>query len=197
MLFQKQETMTSQKFTNHSIFKSFFAHHFIAFWLFIVACSFSAHAQSFTIVRSSIGPHLGSSFQTSNSLQYNSQYIVGQTIASTSINAGGYSITQGFVQPMMMEDTFTDFINDNIWDIELVTYPNPVIQTLFVDVKQHSDRSINFLISDLYGRTVLRNWSKANQTSIDVSSLAAGAYLLQAQIGARTIVKRFVKRTNY
>ena len=189
--------MKSQEFNNHSFFTNSFAHHLVALWLFIFACSFSVHAQSYTIARSSIGHHLGSSFQSNNSLQYNSQYIVGQTIASTSATIGGYTITQGFVQPLPTEGTFTDFINNNVWDIELVAYPNPVMQTLFIDVTQNNGRSIQFLILNTYGRTVLRNMSKADQASIDVSSLAAGAYLLQAQIGARTIVKRFVKRTDY
>jgi hypothetical protein len=42
-----------------------------------------------------------------------------------------------------------------------------------------------------------KNLSETANAQINVSVLAAGTYLLQAQIGERTIVKRFVKRTNY
>lgn len=52
--------MKSQEFNNYSFFTNFFAHHLVALWLFIFACSFSVHAQSYTISRSSIGHHLGS-----------------------------------------------------------------------------------------------------------------------------------------
>lgn len=79
-----------------------------------------------------------------------------------------------------------------------MTYPNPVIKTLFIDLNQNTNKPIRVLISDLYGRTVLQqSFTKANDNEIDVSSLAAGTYLLQARIGTRNIVKRFTKRTAF
>lgn len=188
--------MTNQRniFFKFIFSRSFFAHHFFLIVLFCF--SFFAQAQSFTVIRSSIGHHLGSTFANSSG-QYKAQQIVGQSIASTSLSIGDHKITQGFIQPLT-EATFSDFIDNKLWGIELITYPNPVIQTLFVDVKQQIKRSINILISDTFGRTVLRkNLSETANAHIDVSVLAAGTYLLQAQIGERTIVKRFVKRTNY
>jgi hypothetical protein len=114
--------------------RPFFAHHF--FWVVLFFFSFFAHAQSFTVIRSSIGHHLGSTFANSSG-QYKAQQIVGQSIASTSLSIGNHKITQGFIQPFT-EVTFSDFIDNRLWGIELLTYPNPVIQTLFVDVKQQS-----------------------------------------------------------
>lgn len=169
---------------------------YLSFWVVLFFFSFFAQAQSFTEIRSSIGHHLGSTFANSSG-QYKAQQIVGQSIASTSLNIGAHKITQGFIQPLL-EVTFSDFIDNRLWGIELITYPNPVIQTLFIDVKQHTNRSINILISDTFGRTVFRkNLGETANAKIDVSGLAAGTYLLQAQIGERTILKRFVKRTNY
>ena len=156
---------------------------------------FFTQAQSFIVVRSSVGHHMGSSFSASTSM-YRAQQTVGQSIASTTINAGSYAVIQGFIQPLNSDGRLHDFMDHQLWDIELITYPNPVIKTLFIDLNQNTDKPIRVLISDLYGRTVFQqNFTRPNDYEIDVSTLAAGTYLLQAKIGTRNFVKRFTKRT--
>ena len=189
--------MTKQQHndTNHIFLRSFFAR--LSFWVVICFSCFFTQAQSFIVVRSSLGHHMGSNFSTST-IMYRSQHTVGQSIASTMINAGSYAVIQGFIQPLNPEESFGDFIDDRIWDIELITYPNPVIENLFIDLNHNTNKPIRILISDLYGRTVLQqNFIRANDNEIDVSTLAAGTYLLQARIGTRNIVKRFTKRTTF
>lgn len=174
---------------------TFFAHHNISVWLLLFMFSFPAHAQSITIVRSSIGHNIGSSLQTHTEPQYNAQYVVGQLIASSSISVDNYKIAHGFIQPLIWGESLSDYTDDIFWDIELVTFPNPVFQNLFVHVKGQSNSSIRILIYDSFGRVVLRDSYPMKDTSIDVSTLAAGTFLLQARIGAKTIMKQFVKRT--
>lgn len=111
---------------------TFFAHHNISVWLLLFMFSFPAHAQSITIVRSSIGHNIGSSLQTHTEPQYNAQYVVGQLIASSSISVDNYKIAHGFIQPLIWGESLSDYTDDIFWDIELVTFPNPVFQNLFV-----------------------------------------------------------------
>ena len=187
--------MTNQQHidTNRIFLRSFFAH--LSFWVVICFSCFFTQAQSYIVVRSSIGHHMGSNLTASTSM-YRAQQTVGQSIASTMINADSYAVIQGFIQPLDTEISLHDFIDDRLWDIELITYPNPVIKTLFIDLNQNTNKLIGVLISDLYGRTVLQQkFTRANDNEIDVSTLAAGTYLLQAKIGTRNIVKRFTKRT--
>lgn len=187
--------MTKQQHsgTNHIFLRSFFAQ--LPFLVVLCFSCFFTQAQSFIIVRSSVGHHMGSNLTASTSM-YRAQQTVGQSTASTTINAGPYPVIQGFIQPLSPEGSLHDFIDDRLWDIELITYPNPVIKTLFIDLNQNTNKPIRVLISDLYGRTVLQqNFTRANDNQIDVSTLAAGTYLLQARIGTRNIVKRFTKRT--
>ena len=133
---------------------------------------------------------------TASTNVYRAQQTVGQSMASTMINAGPYTLIQGFIQLLDPEISLHDFIDDRLWDIERITYPNPVIKTLFIDLNQNTNKPIRVLISDLYGRTVLQQkFIRVNDNEIDVSTLAAGTYLLQAKIGTRNIVKRFTKRT--
>jgi hypothetical protein len=179
--------------TNHIFLRSFFAH--LSFCVVICFSCFFTQAQSFIVVRSSVGHHLGSNLTASTGM-YRSQHVVGQSIASTIINAGSYAVIQGFIQPLNPEESFHNFTDDRLLDIELITYPNPVIKTLFIDLNQNTNKPIRVLISDLYGRTILQQkFTRANDNEIDVSTLAAGTYLLLAKIGARNIVKRFTKRT--
>ena len=187
--------MTNQQHIdiNRIFIRSFFAH--LSLWIVICFSCFFTQAQSYIVVRSSIGHHMGSNLTASTSM-YRAQQTVGQSIVSTIINAGPYAVVQGFIQPLNPEESFHHFIDDQLWNIELITYPNPVIKTLFIDLTQNTDKPIRVLISDLYGRTVLQQkFTRANDNEIDVSTLAAGTYLLQAKIGTRNIVKRFTKRT--
>lgn len=55
------------------------------------------------------------------------------------MNAGPYTLIQGFIPPLDPEISFHDFTDDRLWDIELITYPNPVIKTLFIDLKQNTN----------------------------------------------------------
>ena len=187
--------MTKQQHsdTNHIFLRSFFAQ--LPFLVVLCFSCFFTQAQSFIVVRSAVGHHMGSNLTASTSM-YRAQQTVGQSIGSTMMNVGPYSVIQGFIQPLDTEISLHDFIDDRLWDIELITYPNPVIKTLFIDLNQNTNKPIRVSISDLYGRTVLQqSFTRANDNEIDVSILAAGTYLLQAKIGTRNIVKRFTKRT--
>lgn len=139
--------MTKQQHndTNHIFSRSFFAR--LSFWVVICFSCIFVQAQSFYVVRSSVGHHMGSNFAASTSM-YKAHQTVGQSIASTTINAGAYVVVQGFIQPLESEGTYHDFTDDQLWDIELITYPNPVIKTLFIDLNQNTNKPIRVLISD-------------------------------------------------
>ncbi|GGW56762.1 putative secreted protein (Por secretion system target) [Winogradskyella epiphytica] len=67
-------------------------------------------------------------------------------------------------------------------------YPNPVKQTLNVDLLGYEAQS--FEIKNMLGQTV----SKGRYTSvIDVSQLDSGVYILQLNIGEKSKLKRFIK----
>lgn len=156
----------------------------------------TAQAQ-FTVVRSSIGHHLGSSFQTNNTQPYTAQYLVGQPIVSAPMTMGAFQIIQGLIQPIAADSSLSDLIHNTGMELEFVTYPNPVNQTLYVDIQQSNNQPIQLKIVDAFGRILFHQERlQATHTKIDVSALAAGVYLLQAKRGAKTVVKRFVKRTD-
>lgn len=191
-IFVKYSKMITQQHhdTNRIFFRSFFAR--LPFWVVLCFSCFFVQAQSFYVVRTSVGHHMGSGFSAGSGM-YKAHQVVGQSVASPMISVGPYSMVQGFVQPLYSDG---NLIDDRVWGIEFITYPNPVLRTLFIDINRDINIPIRVSISDLHGRSVFRkSFVPGSKFEIDVSFLAAGSYLLQARIGTRNIVKRFSKRT--
>ena len=190
--------MSVQTIRDIDSFISVFAQQSVLFLFVIFVCGPAAQAQMFTVVHSSIGHHLGSSFSSDQTQPYTAQYLVGQPIATTTMSMGAFQITQGLIQPIAADISLSDLIHYSAVDLKLVTYPNPVNQTLYVDIQQSTNKPIQLKIVDAFGRNLFQQEVRQpTRTKIDVSALAAGVYLLQAKRGAKTIVKRFVKQTNF
>ena len=74
--------------------------------------------------------------------------------------------------------------------------PIPVLNTLFFDTDRFLYKNMIVKVIDLYGRNVLTStYHYAHNKELDVSSLAAGTYILQLNLGERRIVKKFSKQT--
>ena len=163
-----------------------------SWFVFLFFVVLIAQAQSYTVVRSSIGANLGSNFQSTNPI-VQAQYLVGQPLQSVAINLNSQNIFQGFVQPLF-EESLGDFFNPNLWDVELQIYPNPVLSTLFLDSERFLNKNMVVKVIDLYGRSVLTStYHQVHKSELDVSALAAGAYIIQINVDTRTIFKRFTK----
>ena len=70
-----------------------------------------------------------------------------------------------------------------IHSTRLISFPNPVSDVLHIQPLNNSDEILQFLISDVTGRTILsekRNFPRENLTiDINTSVLSKGSYLLQ------------------
>lgn len=71
-------------------------------------------------------------------------------------------------------------------------YPNPVMEKLQII---NPDRNITEIaVHNLFGQEVIReDWTGKDYTSIDMSSLATGTYILSVSIDGRTMMKKVVK----
>jgi hypothetical protein len=82
----------------------------------------------------------------------------------------------------------------------LSVYPNPVVNNLNVIVNATKDQSINILITDIVGKTVLKYAKLAtkgeNIVSINTQALAAGTYVVKSVCanGCETTNSKFVKK---
>ena len=82
-----------------------------------------------------------------------------------------------------------------IYDVEsgtLTLYPNPATTSVSVNVTGTHASSITIEIVDLNGKTVYKQNSSDSQFTIDVSSLAQGAYFVRVTSEQQTAVRKLI-----
>ena len=121
----------------------------------------------------------------------NGSYTLTNTDTGATLASGG-SFTSSQTTNFCLTNnvkTFTSTVtNTNDFDKQFKLYPNPVKQTLNVDLVGFEAQS--FEIKNMLGQTVLKGTYKS---SIDVSKFNSGIYILQLNIGEKTKIKRFIK----
>jgi Secretion system C-terminal sorting domain/FG-GAP-like repeat len=75
-------------------------------------------------------------------------------------------------------------------------FPNPTQEILFIDVPDHLKNvvfSINYNITDLYGRKIVENKMHKINDPINISDFQIGFYFIQIKIGNQNISKKLIK----
>ena len=82
-------------------------------------------------------------------------------------------------------------------DMQINAYPNPVTNTLKVDVELKEAGPLSLQLFNSMGQPSgtwqLSEEKTIHQTELDLTSLQGGVYMLQAQSGKEKAVKRVVK----
>jgi hypothetical protein len=71
-------------------------------------------------------------------------------------------------------------------------YPNPTNDILFIEGESNTIKSVS--VFDLQGREVYRSVENSNITSVDLSDLPTGVYLVQAASKKSVFIEKFFKR---
>lgn len=116
---------------------------------------------------------VNSNGQTISGGGYTVDYSLGEVITQT-ISNGTNIATQGFLQPFV----HTTVVKENDEKLTLVVFPNPTAQKLNVRFSGKENVKVRFVLNDIAGKTVLAQDVTSNENSVDVSSLAAGQYIL-------------------
>lgn len=101
----------------------------------------------------------------------NIDFTLGEVIIATETD-GTNDITQGFHQPNWNFLGVEDFAPD----YEATIFPNPIEDVL--NIKTSSFENVTYTLYDAQGKRVMQNILSAEQTPIQVSQLAPGAYSL-------------------
>jgi len=83
---------------------------------------------------------------------------------------------QGDENQYRSSEQIKDTLNTKDAD-NLMLYPNPTNEILYVEINNDEDINYFFEIADLSGRIVLRENIRETKTRIDVSKLAKGSYI--------------------
>jgi hypothetical protein len=77
-------------------------------------------------------------------------------------------------------------------DIPLSLYPNPAHNVLYIETEHNT---IDLLqVIDISGRTVILRKDLPERTTLDISALTEGLYLLSIQSGNTTTTRKFIKK---
>ncbi|MEJ1224120.1 T9SS type A sorting domain-containing protein [Sediminicola sp. 1XM1-17] len=61
----------------------------------------------------------------------------------------------------------------------ILTYPNPTSNNIVLDVKNITDKNLNYSLYDITGRFILTNNIKQEKTTLIMNSLPSGIYFLK------------------
>ncbi|MBZ9651909.1 S8 family serine peptidase [Psychroflexus montanilacus] len=112
------------------------------------------------------------------------------TVTDTSGNESSVTI-----QVTLTDPTSACSLSSSVFDnAEVSVYPNPVSQTLFLDLGSSQISVDKVTVYDIRGKQLMSINTSGNNTSIDVSPLASGNYFLIMSSGKDTLTKRFIKK---
>ena len=133
--------------------------------IFLFATFFAAFSASAQEVVSSQG-------ETYSNANGSIDFTVGEVIINTGSN-GTNDLTQGFHQTNWNFLGLEDFAPD----YQVTIFPNPTQDVL--NIKTSVFENVTYTLYDAQGKLVLQNILSAEQTPIQVSQLAPGAYSLE------------------
>lgn len=113
-------------------------------------------------------------------------WTIGETVIETFSNNSN-TLTQGVHQTKL---TITA-ISDTDWpDLEIKAFPNPVGDKLNVEFNALPEK-MSFVVVDIVGKTIQRDFIKSDKTILDFSKVTAGQYILKIQTEAGEPVQTF------
>lgn len=83
-------------------------------------------------------------------------------------------------------------VNTLLREEALSIYPNPSYGSLTIDLDGYNGEAVNMVIWDLGGRQVLNRILTNAQTTLDLTDLRAGTYVLRLESGKENFTRRFV-----
>lgn len=104
-------------------------------------------------------------------------YTVGQAAYTTNTSADG-SVSQG-VQLAFSISTLTELKTNGSVNLQCATYPNPTTDYLILQVYNHELKNLSYQLYDTRGKLLETKTVESTDTSIKMSHLISGSYLLK------------------
>lgn len=79
---------------------------------------------------------------------------------------------------------------DEIETPSLTVYPSPASDVLFIQLDVELSNNMNYSLTDLNGRTIIREQLKESTVQIDVSTLSAGTYIVKVEDNKNNLVQK-------
>lgn len=126
---------------------------------------------------------------TSNGLSLD--FTIGE-ITTESLSTTGLLLTQGFLQG---PDRNTGIEENLIEEKDIVVYPNPVTNRIYILCNDPETGPVSAEIKDLQGRIVLRSDNRSNPFYLNLEKLTPGFYTVSIQFENHQIInKKIIKQ---
>lgn len=113
-----------------------------------------------------------------------------QSVIGASINEVA-GVRQGFQQPLLRVESLPNVVNN----LTVTIYPNPVDATLQIAFDSELKSPANFSIFNVLGQQVFSEKQiPKKQTSLDVSRLSSGNYILKIDIENQSFSTKIIKQ---
>lgn len=99
------------------------------------------------------------------------EFTIGE-VATSTLTAGGNTLTQGFHQPEIRFASLEDYSNNYAFNL----YPNPTEQFITVESTKEDDMQVH--LYDANGKVILVSSVFQQKITVDLQTLAAGSYIL-------------------
>jgi len=161
----------------------------IALMLIACFCCFSINAQ--ILQRATLG-NSGYSTQITNSK--NTYYIsqsVGQNSVIGTFKNNGYTIRQGFQQPLL----FLEKISQVELEFSASVFPNPVDKIISVVINEELTTDLGISIYDILGKLQYNEFKKAPpKFDLDLSFLSSGTYFMTLFANGKNQQYKLIKK---
>lgn len=160
---------------------------FLLLSLLLGSSSLMANAQNNSSTMNSTG---GSKTISGNVYEYS----IGEMTLVNTASSSNLIVTQGLLQPIISETSISD---DNFTLNNLSVYPSPFEDIVSIDAQMTTPGKLSIMLIDMGGKELFKKeWQLTTGKEInkfDLSSLASGTYLLQANYtyGNKTATKSF------
>lgn len=134
---------------------------------------------------------LSTSGTTFTNATHQIEFTIGE-VATSTLTAGGNTLTQGFHQPELRFASIEDFSNDVVMNL----YPNPTEQ--FVTIETTSEMELKVIVFDMNGKVVLTSNPFIQKQVFDLSLLSAGNYIFKVMTSAGAPIENYslIKKSN-
>jgi hypothetical protein len=120
------------------------------------------------------------------------EFTIGE-VATSTLTAGGNTLTQGFHQPELRFASLEDYANDYVFTL----YPNPTQEFVTVESTKEDDMQVH--VYDANGKSILVSSVFQQKITLDLQTLAAGSYVLMVTKKSGTPLHSYtvIKKSTY
>ena len=117
-------------------------------------------------------------------------FSVGQTSVVGNYFSQGYSITQGFVQPLKGSYLFEAFKDS----FQVIVYPNPFVEYFKASFEKKFS-SVNVIIQNTLGQTIYqKDYSNQSEIGVELQNLASQTYLVTILADNKIFKAKLIKQ---